>query len=191
MNRNRISNYFPAILTSTFVPFYRKGSLSLPRTTSISIITAEIMPMIFAFIPFIPAGRITKFSSLLIYNPVRNFKFSSTLLASKLCVWLKSLSEIVTFLKCVSRSFTLPIFISKSGFIRTDDTAIFRIRLCCLKFFVADFAHVFIFSHAKIIPYCMGSGTTGVACKNTGRNFIGIEKDADYFAIAEKRINET
>ena len=34
----------------------------------------------------------------------------------------------------------------------------------------------------------MGSGTTGVACVNTGRNFIGIEIDPDYFAIAENRI---
>lgn len=37
----------------------------------------------------------------------------------------------------------------------------------------------------------MGSGTTGVACKNTKRNFIGIEKDSNYFNIATKRINET
>ena len=35
---------------------------------------------------------------------------------------------------------------------------------------------------------CMGSGTTGVACVNTGRNFIGIEKDPYYFAIAQGRI---
>jgi len=35
----------------------------------------------------------------------------------------------------------------------------------------------------------MGSGTTGVACGNTGRNFIGIERDPDYFKIAEGRIN--
>jgi len=37
----------------------------------------------------------------------------------------------------------------------------------------------------------MGSGSTGVACKNTNRNFIGIEKDEKYFEIAEKRINGT
>lgn len=36
----------------------------------------------------------------------------------------------------------------------------------------------------------MGSGTTGVACVQTGRNFIGIEIDPTYFAIAEKRINK-
>jgi len=35
----------------------------------------------------------------------------------------------------------------------------------------------------------MGSGTTGVACQNLNRNFIGIELDPDYFAIAEERIN--
>jgi len=34
----------------------------------------------------------------------------------------------------------------------------------------------------------MGSGTTGVACNNTGRKFIGIELDADYFNIAKTRI---
>ena len=36
----------------------------------------------------------------------------------------------------------------------------------------------------------MGSGTTGVACKNLNRNFIGIELDEGYFKIAEKRIKE-
>lgn len=42
-----------------------------------------------------------------------------------------------------------------------------------------------------VLDFTMGSGTTGVACVNTGRNFIGIELDPDYFAIAEKRISET
>jgi len=34
----------------------------------------------------------------------------------------------------------------------------------------------------------MGSGSTGVACKNLNRNFIGIEKDDKYFDIAKQRI---
>jgi site-specific DNA-methyltransferase (adenine-specific) len=39
-----------------------------------------------------------------------------------------------------------------------------------------------------VLDNCMGSGTTGVACKNLGRKFIGIEQDANYFEIASKRI---
>jgi site-specific DNA-methyltransferase (adenine-specific) len=41
-----------------------------------------------------------------------------------------------------------------------------------------------------ILDPFMGSGSTGVACKQIGRNFIGIEREPKYFAIAEKRIAE-
>ena len=40
-----------------------------------------------------------------------------------------------------------------------------------------------------ILDPFMGSGTTGVACKLLGRDFIGIELDKKYFKIAEQRIN--
>ena len=39
-----------------------------------------------------------------------------------------------------------------------------------------------------VLDNCMGSGTTGVACVNTGRKFVGIERDPGYFAIASERI---
>lgn len=39
-----------------------------------------------------------------------------------------------------------------------------------------------------VLDNCMGSGTTGVACMNTGRRFIGMEMDAGYFAVAQSRI---
>jgi len=41
-----------------------------------------------------------------------------------------------------------------------------------------------------VLDNCMGSGTTGVACKNLGRKFIGIEKDETYFKTASERIEK-
>lgn len=41
-----------------------------------------------------------------------------------------------------------------------------------------------------VLDNTMGSGTTGVACVNTNRHFIGIERDDNYFAIATKRIDD-
>lgn len=41
-----------------------------------------------------------------------------------------------------------------------------------------------------VLDNCMGSGSTGVACVNTNRNFIGIELDENYFNIAKERIEK-
>lgn len=41
-----------------------------------------------------------------------------------------------------------------------------------------------------VLDNCMGSGSTGVACMNTNRKFIGIELDENYFEIAKNRIEE-
>lgn len=41
-----------------------------------------------------------------------------------------------------------------------------------------------------VLDNCMGSGSSGVACANTGRNFIGMELDERYFEIASERIGE-
>ena len=43
---------------------------------------------------------------------------------------------------------------------------------------------------ATVLDNCMGSGSTGVACVNTGRNFIGMELDKKYFNIAKERIEK-
>ena len=41
-----------------------------------------------------------------------------------------------------------------------------------------------------VLDFCMGSGSTGVACLNTNRRFIGMELDEVYFATAQRRMNE-
>jgi site-specific DNA-methyltransferase (adenine-specific) len=39
-----------------------------------------------------------------------------------------------------------------------------------------------------VLDFCMGSGSTGIACKNLNRDFIGVEKDLYYFGIAKQRL---
>lgn len=41
-----------------------------------------------------------------------------------------------------------------------------------------------------VLDNCMGSGSTGVACVNTGRNFIGMEKNSKDFVAARERIEQ-
>lgn len=45
-------------------------------------------------------------------------------------------------------------------------------------------------SGSVVLDSCMGTGSTGVACHNTGRDFIGIEKEANYFLIACNKLNK-
>ena len=53
-----------------------------------------------------------------------------------------------------------------------------------------DLIKTFSNENDLVVDLTMGSGSTGVACKNTNRNFIGIELDEKYFDIAKNRTNE-
>ena len=53
-----------------------------------------------------------------------------------------------------------------------------------------DLVKTFSNENDLVVDLTMGSGSTGVSCVNTKRNFIGIEKDDKYFEIAKKRIEE-
>jgi len=55
-----------------------------------------------------------------------------------------------------------------------------------MEYFIKTYTN----ENENVLDFTMGSGTTGVACVNTNRNFVGIEKDDKYFEIAKQRINE-
>lgn len=57
--------------------------------------------------------------------------------------------------------------------------------------FIERFIRVCCPENGTILDPFMGSGTTGVACKKLERNFIGIERNEEFFVIAEERINDT
>lgn len=54
-----------------------------------------------------------------------------------------------------------------------------------LEFLIKSFTN----ENETVLDFTMGSGSTGIACINTNRNFIGIELDEEYFKIAQDRIN--
>ena len=54
----------------------------------------------------------------------------------------------------------------------------------CLEWLIKTYTN----ENDVVLDNCMGSGTTGVACRNLNRKFIGIELDADYYQIACDRI---
>lgn len=53
-----------------------------------------------------------------------------------------------------------------------------------------DLIKTFSNENDLVVDLTMGSGSVGVACKNTDRNFIGIEKDPNYYAIAVARLDD-
>jgi len=54
-----------------------------------------------------------------------------------------------------------------------------------------DLIKTFSNENDLIVDLTMGSGSTGIACRNTNRNFIGIELDQSYYDIAKARITNT
>lgn len=48
---------------------------------------------------------------------------------------------------------------------------------------------IFTNENDTVLDFCMGSGSTGEACKNLNRNFIGIEKEKEWYDVSCKRLN--
>ena len=85
----------------------------------------------------------------------------------------------------------LDFFVANSAATVSDPTRLERQHPCPRQLDAGlEIVDNFSLPNGIVLDPFMGSGTTGVACVQTGRNFIGVEIDPTYFAIAEKRIAE-
>jgi DNA modification methylase len=85
-----------------------------------------------------------------------------------------------------TRSFRYPSSVVKFGSMRQQDSIHPTQKpIDLIEYLIKTYTN----EGELVLDFTMGSGTTGVACKNLNRNFIGIEKDENYFEIATNRIN--
>jgi DNA modification methylase len=111
------------------------------------------------------------YTSRLITQPHGNLPFSYRM------VWLKD-----HFANC--------LVANKAPVSYTEDVCVFRKRYDTTASLMEDLVRTYTNEGETVLDFTMGSGTTGVAAKNLGRKFIGIELDQGYFDIAVKRIGE-
>lgn len=109
------------------------------------------------------------------------------------CQWLMSYDEMLeidrSFSRSFSRSFDLPDGAKyKSNVLqyKKDYTGLHPTQKPVLL--LEDLIKTYSNHNDMVVDFTMGSGTTGVACKNTNRKFIGIEMDPTYYGIACGRI---
>ncbi len=76
------------------------------------------------------------------------------------------------------------------GMLKASERGIPRVHQTQKPVALMEWCLSFLPEGCTVLDPFMGSGTTGVACMNTGRNFIGIEIDPGYHAIAKRRIEE-
>ena len=205
MNWYRLPNNFTALLTRPVVAFDCGFSGSSPRTSAVGNGTALIVPMIFAYVVGFVALLAAKLSFVLSNHPRLALKRFAAVEAGCCDRLLPSGTIFPANLlggESVGRAFSFPELISFQVFMRhlailsvplaaASETTKAR-RVCPVWSNVERLpAYLTRFSyHTDIIPHVMGSGTTGVACAMEGRNFIGVELDAEYFDIAKRRIEQ-
>ena len=121
----------------------------------------------------------------------------------RLCQWIKTnpvpINSKLNYLNNAKEYFATFIKKSKPTFNSKYDNGVYEYPICSGNErtshptqkpykLIADLVFIHSNENDLVLDYFMGSGTTGVACKNLNRNFIGIELDEKYFTIAKDRI---
>lgn len=158
-----------AFYAFSIIPFYRQKPLRFPSSPAIGLRSTD-KPWVIAgnTVDFFTGKRAVSISVLPSY-PRRTLKDHTTAFTSKLSPLNKPFPFVFSSLKRIGRTF------AKAELIANE------VLVCSHGLNTTQRSPI---SQANT----MGSGTTGVACMNTGRNFIGIERDEKYFEIAKQRI---
>ncbi|MDX9792025.1 MAG: DNA methyltransferase [Kiritimatiellia bacterium] len=210
MNRNRVANNFPAVLALPAVPEHSSSPCVKPPTPPVRCRPANPLRGFVARAVDRHMRRMarlrtktkSRFRFVLSNNPRDNFKiipamsaherflfygvYRLCLLAGKCVCWPETFAPLVSNLVVVRHRtirhvpFASALLAAKSSFVGTIWLYLERLAayFACFR------------NHACMIPQFMGSGTTGVACVELGRSFIGIELDEKYFDIACRRIEQ-
>lgn len=210
MNRNRFSNNLTTALASPVVAFDGGCTRFRPSLSAVRSNTTDPLWGMFAGHILRHIARMTRlraepqsrFGFVLSSEPRLDFKFMSAL--STLMNFTLDMVHLTCLFACegICGALSNSPFVAKLMFIwhftsrhmpfPTTGIATEPRRFRTIRFHLKSIAaHFACFcNHAIIIPHFMGSGTTGMAAVLEGRDFIGIEIDPDYFAIAERRIKD-
>ena len=131
-----------------------------------------------------------------------NFKFKQP----RVCCWVKNnpvpLNSDKNYLSNASEYFVTFVKSGKGVFNSKYDNGLYKYPICHGKertehptqkplILISELILKHSNKNDVILDMFMGSGTTGVACKNLNRDFIGVELDEKYFNIAKERIDDT
>ena len=207
---DRVSDMLTTFLTGSTVTLNSCGPCNTPSLTTVGRYTSNPLRGLFARkirsricgMAIFGAETKPRLSWILPSEPRLNFKASVALgafmqfamnnvksfglFACKGVCWYQTLSPSVPVLMAVRHfasghvPFTSTLKTTKPGLV------------CAVWFHLKRVATYLTFfrNHTMMIPRFMGSGTTGVACMNLGRKFIGVEIEQRYFDIALERIGQ-
>jgi len=127
------------------------------------------------------------------YNSQKTFKRPAKNARDKLGKFSKNniTNNVYAGINTKDKPFLFPVNLFTADVLRAELNSHFRLHptqkpISFLSYLIKTFSN----EGETVLDFCMGSASTGVACLDTKRKFIGIEKDKKYFDISKKRLED-